>query len=261
MASCLVGVEPALRGFLRPALRDRPVTVACDGVVPVMDRIQALGIPHTEVGRIELRSAGRSALATPDHRLTDGDEVGVHPVAVPQAWPESGEDGSGPAFVLDGHLGRLAGYLRLLGFDVQHQVDARDDDLAAVAAVGTRVLLSRDVGLLKRSAVRHGAFIHATDPLAQLREVHDRFGLDGHARPLTRCRVCNTALRDGAGDGSAGRVPADVLDRGLPLRHCPDCGRVYWPGGHVERLRVRFAGVGVVLPGDGTDGSTSAPGA
>ncbi|OMH32424.1 Mut7-C RNAse domain-containing protein [Tersicoccus sp. Bi-70] len=246
MASCLVRLDPALRGFLRPALRGEPVTVPLDGLVPVMDRIQALGVPHTEVGRIEVAAAGRTAVAvSPDHRLADGEAVDVHPVAVPQAWPEAAEDA--PGFVLDGHLGRLAGYLRLLGFDVEHATNAEDGDLAAVAAAGTRVLLSRDVGLLKRSAVRHGAFVYATDPLAQLREIHDRFGLDGHARPLTRCRVCNSALLDGAGAGRAGDVPADVVARGLPLHHCPHCGRSYWPGGHRDRLRARFAAAGITL--------------
>ncbi|MEH0109631.1 Mut7-C RNAse domain-containing protein [Tersicoccus sp. MR15.9] len=293
MSTCVMRMDPALCGFLRPALRGGPVTSPLDGVVPVLDRIQALGVPHTEVGRIMLRHAGadETVEVAPDQRLVDGDEVTVLPVTAPQPWPEPvGEvsadlaghpppDGTGPAFVLDGHLGRLAAYLRLLGFDVLHRTDAHDDELAAVAATGTRILLSRDIGLLRRSAVRHGAFVYATDPLAQLREVHDRFGLAGHGRPLTRCAVCNTPLRDGAAPSGAasgdGRlravgpggtradtgsaepvdvvapapvaVPADVLARGLLLRHCPRCGRTYWVGGHLERLRARFASIGVDL--------------
>jgi uncharacterized protein with PIN domain len=93
--------------------------------------------------------------------------------------------------VLDVHLGRLASYLRLLGFDTLYRNDCDDAELMTISQTQRRILLSRDIGLLKRSAITHGAFLHATDPRRQLREVCDRFQLDARISPFSRCARCN----------------------------------------------------------------------
>ncbi len=93
--------------------------------------------------------------------------------------------------MLDVHLGRLAAYLRLLGFDCLYRNDYDDEELLAISRVQHRILFSRDTGLLKRAALTHGAFLHATDPRRQLREVCDRFQLDARIAPFTRCARCN----------------------------------------------------------------------
>ena len=67
-----------------------------------------------------------------------------------------------PRFVLDVHLGRLAAYLRMLGFDTLYQNRCADDCLAEVARNERRILLTRDVGLLKRGSVTHGYYLRAT---------------------------------------------------------------------------------------------------
>ncbi|NJK90017.1 MAG: hypothetical protein HC923_11925, partial [Myxococcales bacterium] len=67
-------------------------------------------------------------------------------------------------FVCDVHLGRLAAYLRMLGLDTRYSNDQDDPELAEIARAEGRVLLTRDVGLLKRSTVVYGAFVRATDP-------------------------------------------------------------------------------------------------
>src|SRR5919202_6492437 len=95
---------------------------------------------------------------------------------------------------LYGDLGRLAGYLRMLGLDTLYERDAADDALAELSAREGRVLLTRDRGLLKRSLVVHGYYPRSDDPERQLAEVVARFDLGRAAAPFTRCMQCNGEL-------------------------------------------------------------------
>jgi uncharacterized protein with PIN domain len=139
-------------------------------------------------------------------------------------------------FIADAHLGRLAAYLRLAGFDTVYEAPWDDAVLARRSANEDRTLLTRDRGLLKRSIIRRGYFVESTDSREQFAEILDRFRLRAAMRPFSRCARCNTLLH---------RVmKADVLDR-LPPRtrlhfdeflECPTCRRVYWRGSHYERI-------------------------
>ena len=241
---CEFRFHGALNAFLAPALRDRGFTHVFDGTPAVKDRIESLGVPHTEVGRILVDGE-----AVPfARRVRGGERVEVHPDAagpatalLRPALPMP------PRFVLDVHLGRLAGYLRLLGFDTLYRNDYRDGELIALSRLAGRVALSRDTGLLKRAELVHGAFVHATDPRRQLREVVDRFGLAGWIRPFARCARCNGLVVPLARADQANGVPADMAARGAALSHCSGCGQVYCQGSHQARLRQRLAEVGVSI--------------
>ena len=205
--------EGDLSLFLLPRERGVEVTRTWSETDTLMHVIESIGVPHTEVGRI----------------AREGDVIRVY-----RQQPERLDDAR---FVLDQHLGRLAAYLRMLGLDVLHSVPSPDAELAAISSGEDRVLLTRDVGLLKRKEVRRGYFVRTTDPRAQLMEVARRFCLAGEIAPFTRCVVCNRPLE---------RVDkAEVLDL-LPLRtaelyeefrRCPGCGRVYWKGSHYDRMK------------------------
>ncbi|WP_137725919.1 Mut7-C RNAse domain-containing protein [Prescottella subtropica] len=228
-----------LNDFLRPLLRRRTVVHVFDGTPSVKDRIEAFGVPHTEVDLI-LVDGGVVGFG---RRLCGGERVAVYPTfqafdGLPRLRPPPPE-----RFVLDVHLGALARYLRLLGIDCAYTNDAPDDVLVALSRTEYRVLLTRDVGLLRRSAVVHGGFVHETDPRRQLREVLDRFRLADRLAPLTRCARCNGILE--AATPARGDVPESVRGEQVRFRRCPDCDRFYWPGGHVTRLRGRLAEVGV----------------
>ncbi len=108
-----------------------------------------------------------------------------------------------------------------------------------------RVLLTRDVGLLERSALVYGGFLHETDSRLQLREVLDRFRLHSRIAPLTRCARCNGLIAPSTPAMARGRVPGGVLREQRRFSRCGDCGQVYWPGGHLARLRARLAEIGV----------------
>ena len=241
-----------LGDFLSPELRKRSFIHQFHGTPAVKDRIESLGVPHTEVDLILVDGLSVGFM----HKLRGGERVAVYPMF---DCFEPGSSGSRlrpeplrePRFVLDVHLGRLAAYLRLLGFDCLYRNDYGDDELLSISRDQHRILLSRDTGLLKRAALTHGAFLHATDPRRQLREVCDRFQLDARIAAFTRCARCNGAVEPLHEEGKA---PSDApLSRPI-MEHqprgfsrCLGCGQLYWPGSHLARLRQRLAEVGVSI--------------
>jgi len=141
-----------------------------------------------------------------------------------------------PRFVADVHLGRLAAYLRMLGFDTLYRNDAPDEDLARASTEQQRILLTRDRGLLKRGTVTRGYCVRQTLPREQLAEVLERFELARLAAPFTRCMACNGDLKRAAKEEVADRLPLGVLGRHEEFLACPACGRVYWKGTHYQRM-------------------------
>lgn len=237
-----------LNDFLAPEQRRRSFRHAFDGTPSVKDRIESLGVPHTEVDLVLVD--GRPERF--DHRLHGGERIAVYPVfeafdvgPVSRLRPRPLRE---PRFILDVHLGRLAGYLRALGFDCLYANDFSDAHIIATALEAHRIILTRDTGILKDGRVTHGAFVHATEPLRQLREVVDQFQLDGLFAPFSRCIRCNGAIAAVSAESlGPGEVQAGVLEDFDAFSRCTECGRVYWPGSHFDRLRARFRSVGIEI--------------
>jgi len=137
-------------------------------------------------------------------------------------------------FVLDVHAGRLARWLRMLGFDAIWRNHFDDADLARISASEDRILITRDRGLLMRNEVRRGYWLRNTEPARQLAEVAERYELLPRAEPFTRCLQCNALLQPV--DRSAIDAPAGVLARHEEFRRCPACCRVFWKGSHHDRM-------------------------
>jgi uncharacterized protein with PIN domain len=142
-----------------------------------------------------------------------------------------------PRFVADAHLGTLARYLRLLGFDTLYDTGLQDADLARLTARERRILLTRDVGLLKRKAVERGHWLRATDPEHQIEEVVDALQLARALRPFTRCMSCNGRLGPVMRARVTGLVPPRVHSRFRAFTRCRACRRIYWRGTHFTRLQ------------------------
>jgi hypothetical protein len=178
-------------------------------------------------------------------RVRDGARVSVYPVfgdvdiaALSRVRPPLLDR---RAFIADVHLGRLARYMRLAGFDTLWRADARDDELARLARDARRILLTRDVGLLKRGDVAFGYWVRATEPARQLAEVLRRFDVGRLTAPFTRCLRCNTLLEPIAKEAIVHRLPPRVRQEAQTFSHCPTCDRVYWPGTHWNRMRLLLA--------------------
>lgn len=197
--------------------------------------IEALGVPHTEVFQI----VANQEPVDFSYLVKDGDRIEVYPTLA------EGENGPGslipenhnePGFILDNHLGRLAAYLRMLGFDVLYSNRYQDQELAEIANREMRILLTRDRHLLMRNAILYGYFIRSQDPKEQMLEVLHHYNLTGHIHPFRRCLRCNTPLT---------AIPKEeVLPLLEPLTQkyfnefhiCPNCHQIYWKGSHYERM-------------------------
>jgi len=237
MAEARVRFYAELNDFLPAELRFQELSYVFLDVATVKDRIESYGVPHTEVDLILVN--GEPVDFT--YRVQDGDRVSVYPVfeafdiaGLTRLRPEPLRE---PRFVLDTHLGKLAAYLRMVGFDTLYRNCCTDEQLAAVSRDERRILLTRDVGLLKRSAVTHGYFVRETDSRRQLAEIVRRFDLARLMLPFSRCMRCNGALRSAAKEEVRDRIPPGAAELHEEFRQCGECGRVYWQGGHYRRMR------------------------
>jgi uncharacterized protein with PIN domain len=238
MAQAYFRFYAELNDFLPPARRFTEFVHQFLDVTTVKDRIEAFGVPHTEVDLI--LANGESVDFS--YRIEDGDRVSVYPVfealdvaTVSRLRPEPLRD---LRFVLDIHLGKLAAYLRMIGFDTLYRNCYSDEELAQVSKEDRRVLLTRDVGLLKRGAITHGYFVRETGSRRQLGEVVRRFDLRRLARPFSRCMRCNGELREATPQEVSGQVPPKAAELHERFLSCPRCGRVYWQGGHFRRMQA-----------------------
>ncbi|WNG53991.1 twitching motility protein PilT [Archangium gephyra] len=228
----------ALNDFLAPERRGVEFVHTVQGTPAVKDLIESLGPPHPEV---DVMLVDGEAVDF-SHRVGDGQRLAVYPAFTsidvtplvrvgPPALPE-------PRFLLDVGLGRLAGLLRMLGFDTLWRNDYADDVLARQSREERRILLTRDIGVLKRSEVVHGYFPRETDPSQQLVEVVRRFQLTAHMRPFSRCIPCNGVLSGASPEEVRGRVPENVHATFTRFQQCPECKRVFWAGSHHDRMQV-----------------------
>ena len=230
-----------LNDFLPRERRQREFAHEFQGRPSVKDVIESLGVPHTEVDLV----LGDGEPVDFSWRLRDDARVSVYPVfealdvaSVARVRPEPLRE---VRFVLDGHLGRLARHLRMLGFDARWRIDAPDEELARVSAAERRILLTRDLGLLKRRIVTHGYWVRATDPRAQLEEVVRRLDLSRLVAPFRRCLRCNEPLAEVGKEEVAAELPPAVRLRHTSFRRCPSCQRVYWAGSHHRRMSALVA--------------------
>ena len=143
-----------------------------------------------------------------------------------------------PRFVIDGMLGSLARWLRLLGYDADYDNRRDDAELVRLARAENRVLLTRDRELAARRGVQ-ALFIASQVLDEQLAQVTAAFPRPAESGPA-RCSVCNTVLVPATPEELADRLPAYVLHKHHDFRRCPGCDRVYWPGSHWQTMQARL---------------------
>ncbi len=198
---------------------------------PLMDAVRRMAQRLVEEGRILVTQNGTPV----DIRTAQG------PVQLQLRPPTTADEPI--RFILDVHLGKLARWLRLLGFDTLYRNDYDDPEIVAIAVAEGRTVLTRDTGIIKRRAVTRGYLVQSTDPQEQLREVLDYYQLHNQHQPFHRCLACNGILT--AVDKTA------ILDQLEPktIRYydsffqCANCGKIYWQGSHYERMQEFVAGL------------------
>ncbi len=241
-----------LNDFLPPAQRKVEFEHSFDRRTSIKDMIESLGVPHPEVELILVNGQPVDF----SRIVEDGDRISVYPVfeslditPLVRLRPTPLRN---PKFVVDCNLGRLARYLRLLGFDCLYRNDYRDADVAMLSQQQQRIVLTRDRRLLQYKIIDHGLFVRSTDPKAQVREVLKRLDLYRLAKPFTRCTRCNGVLET---------VPKALVEAQLQpktrryykvFRQCRDCRQVYWQGSHYDRT-LRLVDEFLEVPGKNPD--------
>ena len=146
-------------------------------------------------------------------------------------------------FILTKELGRLAKWLRILGFDAEYMQEHNPSALIIKALRDERVILTRN----HRLPQVHGApllVLQEERIKAQVAEVLRRLHITpDSAMMLTRCTLCNTQLDAVAKDKIQHKVPAYVFETQHNFMSCPSCGRVYWQGTHWDGIRSQIEGV------------------
>lgn len=226
-----------LNDFLPASKRKIRFLYHFSGRQTVKDAIESLGVPHVEVDMILVNggSVGFSYL------LKHGDDISVYPVFESLDISDVTHLREEPLreirFVLDVHLGKLARYLRLCGFDTLYETGCTDNEIINISSFQKRIILTRDKKLLNNKRVTHGIWIRSQYPGSQLKEVFDRLNLKNRAKPFTRCMGCNTELADVQKEEILDRIPPKTREFFDVFRICPACNQIYWEGSHFEKMK------------------------
>ncbi|HLA44475.1 MAG TPA: Mut7-C RNAse domain-containing protein [Aggregatilineales bacterium] len=203
----------------------------------IKDMIESLGVPHSEIELLVVNDVSVDFA----YIVQNEDRVDVYPrfekVDLPDKVCLRPAIPGKVRFILDTHLGRLAAYLRMLGFDTLYRNDYPDEELAQVSSDENRVLLTRDIGLLKRSLVTYGYFVRNTNPRHHLKEIIRRFNLLDTVEPFKHCMKCNGLLHSVSKDEILNDISAQTAQFYDDFHRCEACSQIYWMGSHYQHMQ------------------------
>ena len=154
-----------------------------------------------------------------------------------------------PGYLVDGMLGKLCRWMRVLGVDAGFLHTTDDDELIQRALQENRELVTRDRLLVKRKSIRDRAILIESDKWPdQLVEFIQKSGYTLDLQPMCRCLRCNGRLEKTEPLAIADLVPPYIFQTHSDFSRCQGCGRIYWPGTHVQRIRATLAEIGVIPP-------------
>jgi len=230
---CRIKFHGSCRDFLETSACHEWVEYRFDDKPSVKDTIEAMGVPHPEVGGIRVNQAWVGF----NYSLADEDVIDVFPSPHESQLLPYKPDGE-TVFLLDVHLSKLARYLRMAGFSCLHQAeDLGDALLAHLSKTHDYILLTRDLGLLKRGDVRYARWVRSTDPYEQFCEIVSHYQLARQFRPFSRCVKCDGNIKDIDKPLVEGLVPNSVFETQVSFRQCAGCEQIYWKGTHYEKIQ------------------------
>lgn len=241
-----------LNDFLPPELQKKIFPYVFSLPTSIKNAIEAIGVPHTEVDLILVN--GNSVDF--EYLLQPNDRVAVYPtfesLDISPLIRLRPEPLRYPKFILDVHLGKLAHVLRLLGFDTLYQNNFSDKELVHLAEKESRIILTQDLGILKRKSVTRGYWVRARTVEAQVLEVVQRFDLIRQIKPFTRCLVCNGEVVKVAKSAVLDQIPLRIREMFNDFYQCMACKKVYWRGSHYDKMMKRIQKIKEVLKGEGS---------
>lgn len=213
----------------------------------VKDIIESCGVPHVEVTKILCKNKELSFSYLPK----EGDEIFVFGVQKPLNVNKKSilrpYTFDAVKFAADANVGKAAVLLRALGFDTFYEPCAQDFLIADLAYEEDRIVVTRDIDLLKRKKIVYGMFIDSNEPFVQTKLILERFGIKDGFKLFSRCTRCNSRLNP--------VEKKDIEHRLLPktklyynkFYFCPVCEKVYWEGSHKEKIIDDFKKVGIYI--------------
>jgi len=226
-----------LNDFLPPKRRKTSFAFFFKGSSTVKNAIEEMGVPHVEVDLILVNGNPVDF----SYKLRKEDRVSVYPVFesldISNVQRSRKKPLREPRFILDVHLGKLAKYIRMCGFDALFEMNMNDRDIVSISVSEHRIILTRDRELLKVKLVTHGYWIRSAKPEEQLREVIHRFDLKTLLKPFTRCIECNGMLDDVPKDEIIHMLLPKTRDFYTDFKRCTGCGKIYWEGSHYEKMK------------------------
>jgi len=151
-------------------------------------------------------------------------------------------------FIVDNNVGKLARWLRMMGYDALPFNDTNDARMVAIALSEGRVVLTKDTQFMKRGAITKGRvkaiLIQDDNPELQIRQIIDNLNLDCQFRPFTVCLECNQPLVEKSKQQVEGLVPPYVFKTQNQYMQCPHCRRIYWRGTHWQRMKEKLSKLG-----------------
>lgn len=225
-----------LNDFIAPTRRDIEIIHVLERKTSVKDVIESFNVPHTEV---EIILVNRVSVDF-SYIVQAGDSISVYPTNHDlDVWPLCNlrPQPLKPEFIADANLGRLARYMRLLGFDCLYRNDYADEAVATIASEQHRIVLTRDCMLLQRKIIIHGYFVRAVIPKIQIKEVLRKFDLYHLIKPIIRCTHCNGKLVEVEKQKIEYRLEPLTKKHYEKFLICTECDQIYWQGSHCTRVQ------------------------
>ena len=151
------------------------------------------------------------------------------------------QNNSKPVFLVDAMLGNIAKKLRLLGFDSEYSSDIKDEELVLRAKKEDRILLTKDLPLLKNAKKQsiQAFWVEGKLEMDQLVQIFKKFNVRkiSISGNTSRCTECNGTLESVQKDKIKDEIPAGVLKQNNEFWQCIQCKKIYWEGTHIERLQ------------------------
>ncbi|NLE02837.1 MAG: twitching motility protein PilT [Fibrobacter sp.] len=227
----------SLIDFLSSKLRKVPLIVSFDSSASIKDIIESCGVPHPEVDSIAVNNCPVDFAFHPG----DNDRIDVYPFSFSSNLPYNLH--LQPAlpqplsFILDVHLGKLARFLRMMGFDSIYSNNFEDKEIVSIASEKKRIVLTRDIGILKYRLVTWGYWVRSTKPFNQYIELVNRYNLCSQAKPFSICINCNGVLIPAEKEILIDRLEPNTKRYYSVFKQCISCGNVYWEGSHMEKMK------------------------
>jgi len=236
MGSVYLRFYEELNDYLPEGKQKRWFEYRFSGSPSIREVLHESGVPESDVDLVLVNSKSRDF----DYLVKDGDHISFYPVFelldISCLNELRDKPLRAPIFICDAHLGRLARYLRMLGFDTVYSNKIMPEEVIEVSKKDCRIILSKNIRLARNEEVNRSFWIRSDDPLEQLRDLIHKLDLLSLFNPLTRCLECNNKIEPVRKEEIMDRLQPKTARYFKEFYLCPSCNKIYWKGSHYEHM-------------------------